>query len=304
MKRLSVQSLIALILAAHVGLMPAAAPAIGVALANGSVMVDNARTPGNAPLFEGNTVETGTASSRLQLQSGASVQLASDSRGKVFSNRLILEKGTTQFRTSKGYEIDAMTLKIAGTEANSSARVSMRGPVVQVAALNGHVNVVNARGVRIASLAAGRALDFTPQDTAGATGSSTMTGCLSQSGNAYLLTDETSNVVAELRGGGLSQHVGHRIQVTGSMMASGTPMGGASQVVNVSDIKMLGTGCSTMPAGAAGAGSGGGAAAAAGMGASHGTAIIAGIVVAAAVGTTVGVIATTGESTTTVSPSR
>ncbi|MGI8989017.1 MAG: hypothetical protein ACR2I2_05455 [Bryobacteraceae bacterium] len=301
MKRLSVQSLIALILAAHVGLMPAAAPAIGVALANGNVTVDNARTPGNAPLFEGNTVETGTASSRLQLQNGASVQLASDSRGKVFSNRLVLEKGTTQFRTSKGFEIDAMSLKIAGAEANSSARVSMRGPVVQVAALNGHVNVVNARGVRIASLAAGRALDFTPQE-AGATGSSTMTGCLSQSGSAYLLTDETSNVTVELRGSGLSQHVGHRIQITGSMMASGTPMGGASQVVNVSDIKMLSTGCTMPPAGAAGAG--GGAAAAAGMGAAHGTAIIAGIVVAAAVGTTVGVIATNGESTNNISPSR
>ncbi|MDQ6665715.1 MAG: hypothetical protein M3Z23_15150 [Acidobacteriota bacterium] len=304
MKRLSVQSLIAMILAAHVGLLPAAAPAIGVALANGNVMVDNARTPGNAPLFEGNTVETGTASSRLQLQNGASVQLASDSRGKVFSNRLILEKGTTQFRTSKGYEIDALTLKIAGTEANSSARVSMRGPVIQVAALNGHVNVVNARGVRIASLAAGRALDFTPQDTAGATGASTMTGCLSQSDNAYYLTDETSNVTVELRGGSLSQHVGHRIQVTGSMLASGTPTGNASQVVNVSDIKMLGTGC-TMPAGAAAGAGTGGAAAAAGMGAAHGTAIIAGIVVAAAVGSTVGVIATSGESTNnTVSPVR
>ncbi|MDQ6708166.1 MAG: hypothetical protein M3Z85_19595, partial [Acidobacteriota bacterium] len=108
----------------------------------------------------------------------------------------------------------------------------------------------------------------------------------------------------ELRGSGLSQHVGHRIQVTGSMLASGTPAGNASQVVNVSDIKMLGTDLNIPPNIAAGAGAGAGATAAAGMGAAHGTAIIAGIVVAAAVGTTVGVIATTGESTTTVSPSR
>ncbi len=300
MNRVSVQSMIALILTTHIGIMPAAAPSIGVALGNGNVTVDNTRTPGNAPIFEGNTIETAKASSRLQLQNGANVQLASDSRGKVYSNHLILEKGTTQFKTSKGFEVDALSLKISGNDSNSTARVSVRGPVVQVASVNGNVRVVNGKGVLVANLMAGRALEFTPQDNPA--GSSSMTGCLSKSGNTFMLTDETSNVAAELRGSGLDAHVGHRITVTGAMLASGTPAAGASQVVNVSDVKMLSTGCSTAPMGA-GAGSGGaaGAGAAAGMGANHATTIIAGIVIAAAVGTTVGVIATSGE---TVSPSR
>ncbi|MDQ6700751.1 MAG: hypothetical protein M3Z36_11270 [Acidobacteriota bacterium] len=292
--------MIALILTTHIGIMPAAAPSIGVALGNGNVTVDNTRTPGNAPIFEGNTIETAKASSRLQLQNGANVQLASDSRGKVYSNHLILEKGTTQFKTSKGFEVDALSLKISGNDSNSTARVSVRGPVVQVASVHGNVRVVNGKGVLVANLMAGRALEFTPQDNPA--GSSSMTGCLSKSGNTFMLTDETSNVAAELRGSGLDAHVGHRITVTGAMLASGTPAAGASQVVNVSDVKMLSTGCSTAPMGA-GAGSGGaaGAGAAAGMGANHATTIIAGIVIAAAVGTTVGVIATSGE---TVSPSR
>ncbi len=304
MKKLEIQSLIALILSAQISLLPAASPVIGIALADGNVTVDNTRTPGNASLFEGNTVETGKVSSRLQLQNGSSVQLASDSRGKVYGNRLILEKGTSRFRTSKGYEIDALSLKIAGIDPSASARVSVHGPVVQVAALTGNVRVANSRGVTIANLAAGRVLDFTPQDQ-GATGASTLTGCLTKSGSGYVLMDETSGVTMELRGSGLDEHVGHRIQVTGSMMASGTPMMGASQVVNISDVRMLSTGCTMSPAAAgigAGAGAGVGAAAAGGaMGGSAATAIIAGIVIAAAVGTTVGVIATGSE---TVSPSR
>lgn len=301
MNKLSVQSIIALILTAHIGIMPAAAPSIGVALANGNVTVNNTRSPGNAPLFEGNTIETSKTSSRLQLQNGASAQLASDSRGKVYSNRLVLEKGTTQFNTSKGFEVNALSLKVSGNEANSVARVSVRGPVVQVASVNGNVRVANARGIIVANLLPGRALEFTPQDNPA--GSSSMTGCLSKSGNTFMLTDETSNVTAELRGSGLDAHVGHRITVSGSMMASGTPASGASQVVNVTDVKMLSTGCSTAPmgAGATGGGAGAGGAAAAGMAGSHATAVIAGLVIAAAIGTTVGVVATSNE---TVSPTR
>ncbi len=304
MNKLSVQSIIALILTTNIGIMPAAAPSIGVALANGNVMVDNARTPGNAPIFEGNTIETLKTASRLQLQNGASIQLASDSRGKVYSNRLILEKGTTQFKTSSsnGFAVNALSLKISGNELNSTARVSVRGPVVQVASVNGNVRVVNAKGVVLANLLPGRALEFTPQDTP--SGSSSMTGCLSKSGNTYMLTDETSNVTAELRGDNLAPHVGHRITITGAMMASGTPASGASQVVNVTDVKMLSTGCTVPPPYGAGAGSGGGAGAAAAGGpmGSHATAIIAGIVIAAAIGTTVGVIATSGDNE--VSPRR
>lgn len=304
MNKLSVQSFIALILATHIGIMPAAAPSIGVALANGNVTIDDTRTPGNAPLFEGNTIETAKTSSRLQLQNGASIQLATDSRGKVFSNHLILEKGTTQFKTSKGFEVDALSLKISGNELNSTVRVSVRGPVVQVASISGNVRVVTAKGIVVANLMPGRALEFTPQDNPA--GSSSMTGCLSKSGNTYMLTDETSNVTAELRGSGLDAHVGHRITVTGSMMASGTPASGASQVVNVSDIKMLSTGCSMPPGAGAGAGAGMAGAGAAGMAGGHATAIIAGLVIAAAVGTTVGVVATSGEAAPnqTVSPTR
>src|SRR2546423_3610808 len=138
MYRLRLFPVMALLIIANAALMIGATPAIGIALSNGPITVDSAKTAGNATIFEGNTIETARASSRLQLNNGARVQLASDSRGKVYNDRLVLEKGATQFAGRK-YEVNALSLRITGAEPNSSASVSMHGPVVQVAALNGAV---------------------------------------------------------------------------------------------------------------------------------------------------------------------
>src|SRR5690349_17265051 len=65
--RYSVQSLIAMILAVNLSLGMAASPAVGVVTAPGSFTIDHASIAGNATLFEGNRIETGKASSHLQL---------------------------------------------------------------------------------------------------------------------------------------------------------------------------------------------------------------------------------------------
>ncbi len=162
MHKLGSRSLVALLVAAPVSVF-AAAPSIGVALSDGTLTINNARTAGNATLFEGNTIETGASSSRLQLNSGASVQLSSDARGTVYNGKLVLDKGATQF-DGKSFEVNARTLHIVGNDA----RVSVMGNTVEVAALTTPVRVSNAQGVLVANLEPGKALDFTPQD-AGAT---------------------------------------------------------------------------------------------------------------------------------------
>jgi hypothetical protein len=90
--RFSVQSLIALILAANLSLGTAAAPAVGIITATGSFTIDASNVTGNATLFEGNQIETGKASSLLQLNNGARMQLAADLRRAVYRDRLVLEK--------------------------------------------------------------------------------------------------------------------------------------------------------------------------------------------------------------------
>jgi hypothetical protein len=101
-----------------------------------------------------------------------------------------------------------------------------------------------------------------------------------------LLTDETSNVTVQLRGG--SAKGNRRYQVTGSMVPNATPASGATQVLNVASAKELGA-CGTGAAGAAGA-AGAGGAAAAGLG----TAAIAGIAIGVAAAVAVGATAAAG----------
>lgn len=274
-----------------VGLLPAATPGIGIAMSEGNILINSSKAAGNATLFDGSTLETQSAASQVRLNGGARLRLASDSRGTVFSDHVDLQRGSARI---SGYSANASGLSVRA-DGDASASVSMREQgFVQIAALLGNVHVYNAAGINVANLLPGRALDLGPQD-AGASAPSSMIGCAVRSGGNTLLTDETSNVTAQLRGSNV--RAGRRVQITGSMVPNASPVGGATQVINVTSVKEVGGACKagTPAAGAAGAAAGGGAAAAgAGVGAGigAGTAVVAGVAAAAAIG--VGVAAATG----------
>jgi hypothetical protein len=164
MKNLKVQAVIAAALTANWPLVSGATPAIGVAFSNGTLLINNASTVGNASVFDGSTVETNGTASRLHLKTGADVQMSAESRGKVFSNRMVLEKGVMELKTAGKYGIEARSLQITGTDASAMAKVSIHGTTVQVASLAGHVQVASATGIVVANIAPGMAFDFTPQD--------------------------------------------------------------------------------------------------------------------------------------------
>src|SRR6266850_820434 len=75
-KRWTSKPLISLILAGSLTITQAAGPALGVAIAKGGFQIDGSSVSDNATLFGGTTVETSQASSRLQLQSGARIELS------------------------------------------------------------------------------------------------------------------------------------------------------------------------------------------------------------------------------------
>jgi len=270
-----------LICAISGGLSLAAATSyIGVAMSQGNIFINDARTAGNATLRDGSTLETQTSGSQVKLNGGAQLRLASESRGTIYADHIELQKGSARI---SGYSANASGLRVM-TDAKSSANVSMRDGVVQVAALTGNVHVFNSAGMNVANLLPGRALDLTPQE-AGASAPSTLTGCAVKSGNSTLLTDETSNVTFQLQGGNV--RAGRRVQITGSTVPNSTPAGGATQVLNVTGVKEVGGSCSN-PAGAAAAGGAAAGAAGAASGAAAGisasTAVIAGVAAAAAAG--------------------
>jgi hypothetical protein len=217
----------------------AATPAIGVAMSEGTILVNDAQTPGNTTVFSGTTLQTQRASSQVRLKDGAQVRFASDSRGRIFNDHVDLQQGSAMI---SDYSANAGGLNIRAA-AGSSASVTLKGKVVEVAALTGDVHVFNAAGVNVANILPGRALDLRPQD-AGASSASSLVGCPVKSGNNFLITDETSNVTAELRGGKIT--AGQHVQVTGSMVPSANPV---TQIVAVTSVKEVAGPC-------AGAGSG------------------------------------------------
>ena len=312
MHRFSVQSLIALILAANLSLGMAAAPMVGIVTARGSFTIDASNITGNATLFEGNQIETGKASSQLRLNNGARMQLAAESRGIVYRDRLVLEKGTSLLENAANFQVEANTLRIRPASELSGAQISIgRSGTVQVAAFSGPVSVTAANGVLLANLQEGKTLDFTP-DSAGSAGPTTVTGCLESSNGKFLLTDEASLVRFEVMGSSLEKEVGRRVQLDGTV----TPVPDSLSQIQSANVKELSKKCSSRgtaaaAAGVGAAGAGGGAAASTGaLGgigaaiASH--AVIAGVIVAGvATGAAVAVVKTTGgsSSSTSLSPS-
>jgi hypothetical protein len=149
--------------ALSVSMAVAATPAIGVALSEGTILVNNAQTPGNATVFNGTTLQTQQTSSQVRLKSGAQVRFDLDSRGTLFTDHVDLQQGSARISdfaaSASGLNVRAM--------GDSSASVTMKDKVVQIAALTGSVQVFNAEGLNVANLLPGRAVEL-PQDAGAA----------------------------------------------------------------------------------------------------------------------------------------
>ena len=248
----TVQAVVALALALNL-FAGAAPPVIGTVAAKGSFRVDDATVAGNATLFEGTTVETQKSVSALDLASGPRLSLGAESSGRIFSDRLVLERGSGEMQKAAGFRVEARGLTVRMENGAGSARVTIAGGArVQVAALAGSVRVQNAQGQLVAAIRAGNALEFAFQ----ASGEQwKLSGCLRTVPGHYLLTDEVTSVTVEIGGSGLDKESGNRVEVTGAADSAATPVSGASRYIRVSGLKRLGRGCAAADkAAAAGAG--------------------------------------------------
>src|SRR5208282_3761253 len=156
----------------------AATPAIGIVTASGHFTLDRSQVWGNATVFEGSVVETGSASSEVALRNGAKLQLAKDSRARILSDRVVLEKGIGQLSAPESFEVNASNLRI-----HSSGRLRVTvGQTVEIASLIGSAHVSSASGMLLAAIPEGRVMNFSPQ---AANGTVTRTGCLLFKDNHY-----------------------------------------------------------------------------------------------------------------------
>jgi hypothetical protein len=211
----------------------ASTPAIGVAMSEGTILVNDAQIPGNATVFSGTTLQTQRSSSQVRLKDGAQLRFESDSRGKIFNDHVDLQQGGAKI---SDYSANANGLTIRAT-GGASASVALKGKVIEVAAITGDVRVFNATGGMVANILPGHALDLRRQDGT-AVSPSSFVGCPVKSGNNFLITDETSNVTAELRGTKLA--AGQHVQVMGSLIPSANP---ETQIMAVTSVKEVAGPC-------------------------------------------------------------
>jgi hypothetical protein len=282
--RLIVNTMLLLLVGAFVS-ASAAPDAIGIATARGGFSMDRTRVQGNATLFDGGVVETDSSPSLVRLQGGSELLLGSTSRGKIYKDRLILEKGEGQIDKASNFRLEALGLRILPDSSGSKARVALLGTGrVSVSALAGALQVTTAEGTLVASLEPGSALEFEPQ-VAGASAPFSVSGCVAAAGNRLLLKDATAKVSFELRGQNLEQYAGQRVQVTAVDLKGVQPGEGATQVIQVTRIYRV-TGSCAVPASASKGSSGVATAAKAASKTGTTKAVIAGVAIAAAAGGT------------------
>jgi hypothetical protein len=268
--------------------------AIGTASARGSMRVDGSVVNGNATLFDGTVVETSEATTAVRLDKGVEIKLATDSRGTLYRDRLVLEKGAGELAAGR-FLLQASGLSVTPDAPNSRGVVSFQDPhTVQVSALQGNFHVANSQGLLLASVQPGHMMLFNMQQ-AGATAPTTVTGlltretdkCAANGGKKFYITVNETGVKYEVTGEDLDSKVGKTVTLTGTPDPNAQPTSCAAGVLVASSVAVV--------AGAAG-GAAVGAAAGAGWAAGH-VALITGVAIAAAAGTGVGIYEATKSPT-------
>ena len=249
--------------------LAAASPSIGIVAANGSFRMNNITVRGNATLLEGATVETAGVPSQVELTSGARFTLGADSRGQIFGDHMVLERGQGDMAKTLGLRLQARGLTIQPETSESTGRVQLAGVnKIQVAVSKGSFRVLNSNGLLVAKLVPGTALAFEPQGTATMT---RIAGRLTLKAGHLVMTDEITHVTAEVVGHDLEKMAGKRIAVTGSLDQAAAPVSDASQLVRVRSYSLLAQ-AGAAPAGSTAGGSGGAGSAAGGSAAGGGAA--------------------------------
>jgi hypothetical protein len=186
-----------------------------VATSSGDFLMNGVPVRGTATLNDASTLETRATASQVVLSGGARLVISPDSKARVMPGRVTLERGGVE--VSSAVDVEAAGMRVSSS-TGGKAMIRLSGPgVMQVGALAGNMQVRNSAGLLLAKVAAGSALEFEPQVT-GPTLPSTFVGCLLRKDGKYVVYDQTTRMVVELRSQGidLAAELGNRIQASGT----------------------------------------------------------------------------------------
>jgi hypothetical protein len=207
---------------------------------SGRMTINGANAQGSATLLEGAVVETAAAQGRIQIGT-TRLQLSPRAKAKVSASRVVLERGYADVLVPGSISIQARSLLVKPDTAQTKGRVALHGDkLVQVAATGGSWRVFNRGGVLVSRLEPGDTLDFEPVDLTDAP-PSTAVGCVLKKDGKFIIFDQATRLVIELRGTGFEKEWGNRVQADGTARAAGQP-GGSAQALFVTTLTRLETG--------------------------------------------------------------
>lgn len=265
----------------------AAGPVIGVAVSEGPLRLNQSLIQGNANVEAGSVVESMAAEVRVRLSNGVAASLAPQSSARFDGQGVELRSGGGVFANSNGYPVNALGFDIR-PEGNSRANLYLADGQLQVGALSGTILVSNRDGILVARVMSGKAVAVTPAAANDST--STMTGTLRQQSGRWILRDELTNVLSELRGAEFGEHAGKRVHVTGTTTAAA---GNSDRVVEVARLTPAAQGGAARPTSPQGASRPGSSAPAKQGGAGMSSGAKVAIIVAVAGGAAGGVVLAT-----------
>jgi hypothetical protein len=204
---------------------------LGTASARGDMRVDGYAVKGDATVFDGSVVETGDASVNLRVGHGVGITMSKSSRGTVYRDRFVLQRGESELTTPGSFELEANGLRVAANKPNSVAIVGLTPKnTVQVAALAGSLEVRDGQGILLSNVLPGRPLTFAMQGQASSSPYSVSTvGMLDfENGQYYLTTDE--NVKYALTGLDFQKFVGDKVVISGMLQPAIQPAGTAGTI--------------------------------------------------------------------------
>jgi hypothetical protein len=212
----------------------AASPSIGTVTARGFTFIDNNRVEGSGTVFDGSVVETGySALSGADLRlakDGAVVTLTIDSRGTIYRDHFVLQRGSVQLGSANSFGVQANGLVVVPFDADSRGTVEIDNTnAVMVEAQKGTLEIKNATGATVAVVHPGHPLSFSSVSGKSTSEFSAEGTVSSQNGRYYFTASETGEKY-ELKGNNLKSYDGASVVASG-ILEGATPAAGVAGLI-------------------------------------------------------------------------
>lgn len=218
----------------------AASTSIGSVTARGETKIDNHNVQGSGTVFDGSVVETGQSISSgadLRLANNEEVTLLRDSRGTLYSDHFVLERGAARLGLTDSFCIQANGVVVVPTEAHSSGIVSIdQANSVTVEAKNGTLEIRNPAGAGVARVHSGTALTFSSV-TGKSTGEFSAAGTVSSENGHFYLSSSETGMKYEMKGDDLKSYEGSSVVASGVLQPAAAPATGVAGLLVANSLR-------------------------------------------------------------------